>query len=176
MFFYRDITNLVLFFINSRTPKPTKRATLSKECPYCDLVCSNAPAVEAHIRKDHSKKRNLFCDICGFVSLVKDNLSYHMKKHINKKSSKSYSCLHCSKVFSSSGNRKYHIGKRHPDKGLNECFCGDDFKSADELKNHVLKVHNKSDSTDGAPEHKNKKQCPICRKYFNRLKTHMKSQ
>lgn len=127
------------------TNEPFKNQRLSKKCSYCGIVFKSFAGVNTHMKRIHLKISNYFCDICGKGTFLKSVMGHHMKKHIDVKSRRRLCCLHCSKDFISIQGRNSHLEIAHQDKKIHECFCGDDFKSADELRNHLLKVHNQSD-------------------------------
>lgn len=67
-----------------------------------------------------------------------------MSKHIDKKWLPKVTCLHCPLNFKNISGRSYHHKKIHPDKSINECFCGQKLRSRRELKDHLLMDHSKS--------------------------------
>ena len=125
------------------------------------------------------------CDLCGFETLIKNNLTHHMTSHLDGQDITKVTCSLCHKVFLTKQIKKMHE-KNHcqTSKGSFSCEkCGMNFTTKRNMINHHnadhgnfackscdkvflrkidLYVHSKTHGREGG----RKLPCKVCRKKF----------
>ena len=130
---------------------------------FCGKKLKSLDELKEHLQKVHNRsyemgKKMIILTII-INSIIKTNLSLVAQDGIPPTEAerakysllKRFSCLHCLKVFYSREDRQSHHKRVHKDKGLNDCFCGYKFETADKLKDHLKNDHKMSDENGKKP-------------------------
>ena len=152
------------------------------ECDLCDGGFSNKNALQYH--KDSHEELKVTCELCGFKSSSKSNLTKHIRVHSKGSTSETqHQCEVCVLKFSNYSNYKRHRREKHYDYKANLDFvedmdafnvvkcekCTKTFKRLSDLKRHNESVHETTGKTV---------KCDSCEKGYTRkdaLKRHVKS-
>ena len=147
------------------------KVKLSYKCQYCDQCYEKFRDLVAHISTHKKEETNIDrekpyqCKCCKKNFKFQKTLFKHYKSHIKKKH---FRCNFCRKSFLTANGYKTHMVKnaRKSNLGPYQCsFCQSQFEHECTLIQH-----------EGT--HKNRLQCPECKKYFqgkSRLKVHIRS-
>ena len=57
---------------------------MTLKCPECAYICCDMRALKAHFATQHSKQKQVACEICGDVFKDRSKLQNHMTKHTGK--------------------------------------------------------------------------------------------
>ena len=146
-------------------------------CDQCEKSFSNKNALQYHV--DSHRKLKVACDLCGFQSSSKVNLTLHKQIH---NAEANHECDECEKKFTNKRNLRRHEREVHFGRNFNVNFvedmddaqynikcehCDLKFKRNSVLKRHEASVHSSSKIF----------QCIKCDKAFSRkdiLTRHMK--
>lgn len=125
------------------------------KCNLCDFKCSNKLHLIPHMNAIHLQVREYKCDICGWDTCWKNSL----KNHINAKHSSferpKFECPKCIKDFKSADQLRQHIISFHDN--ISCKICDQRFKTSVALKKHVAIDHLKVEPSF---------QCKICKKKY----------
>ena len=132
------------------------------KCDQCNKTLSTKSNLTNHIKKVHEKKTTQ-CDLCG-KSVV--YLPLH-KKHVHENIEKSYQCNECDTTFKLVEQLKRHVEIVHLNIKPFKCeTCFKEWPTSGKLTRHIDTVH----------LNKKNYHCPICDTSFkSELKRHMKS-
>ena len=140
----------------SHTRKLMRKTIISdKAGKKTDLVPLSASLQAPQPRTQSSPQNSLeaideifhVCDLCGFETLTKNNLAYHMMNHLDRQDFSRVTCSMCQKVFLTKNIRMIHE-KHHckTSKGDFSCeTCGMNFTSKLHMINHHKSDHRKID-------------------------------
>lgn len=134
-------------FLEPSTEKHAKKRKSAKK-PYkramCGL-CGNSyykDQLQRHIDKVHYKIKRFFCDLCGFGSFLKCNMSTHMAKHVERQFRDPIYCTQCDSVFTRLESLRNHMKTEHEEPTILKCFCGKEFNLRHKLTTHIKRTHN----------------------------------
>lgn len=86
---------------------------------------------------------SVFCDICGFGSFLKCNMSQHITKHVAKEYRVQILCTLCPATFTRHESLKNHMKTEHDSNPeMLKCFCGKEFNLRHKLTTHIKRTHN----------------------------------
>lgn len=106
------------------------------------------------IQKHDQDRRNFACDVNGCTEFFYENAQLRAHMCTKHGSNLSFNCDACVKQFSKKENLTRHL-EIHAPRTLRCMICQQDFNRSDNLKQHMLTVHeNKSHG------------CPICGKSY----------
>lgn len=115
-------------------------------CQFCEKPYIN---LERHIVAVHEKAENYVCDLCGYISLSRTYVEFHMKSwHLEKK----FKCTKCDyKTFTQERlgkhlltvHKEVKVKKVASPEDLKCPECDKNFKSIKNVESHVLRVHRK---------------------------------
>lgn len=132
-------------------------------CRHCDLTFQSHTKRQIHEAKNHDAGKKFTCELCGYTTIYKQGLAYHMLTHTKEDKA---SCHLCGKEMKE-GNLKKHIAYVHEGKRDDMAceVCGEVFKRYHTLRFHMITVHDK--------ESKSNYECHICGRKSGNLKKHM---
>ncbi|XP_048002543.1 zinc finger protein 852-like [Leguminivora glycinivorella] len=111
-------------------------------CQFCGKECRKQSTYLGHLRLRH-KTMHIACEMCGETFISKLGLNMH-KAHEHGVRKKNRECKICSVTFISEDALKKHqaTGAQKEHALLSPCAqCGDNFETADALKEHVDAEH-----------------------------------
>lgn len=139
---------------------------VSKTCSFCEKSFNGSNALSLHVNKNHLQIKPYSCEMCEkqFYTIkhlvnhkmmhslpsreectfcdkrLKSRLHFivHLRKHIG---TKPYKCVLCNEKFYSNGKKVSHMKEVHGGKFICK-VCQSVFVYKNELKSHVLSVHN----------------------------------
>uniref|UniRef100_A0A182J5A0 C2H2-type domain-containing protein n=1 Tax=Anopheles atroparvus TaxID=41427 RepID=A0A182J5A0_ANOAO len=126
--------------------------------------CNNQPATISYI-----------CDICQKHCASSSQLHLHRKVHLKQTA---YSCEHCGRSFSSSGNRRKHIARLHNQERKYHCKkCNESFIYPRQLRLHREREHAAETEEDRQTKHNEEQRAFVCEYCSKRFKqnTHLRN-
>ena len=122
------------------------------QCPFCDMTCPSATAMNRHIGYRHSDDRVFDCpykDVededegCDYVAKTQNDLNKHIRNVHYQENVVKCSEEGCKRIFKSSTALKCHVEKIHENLGPRYCchVCNKRFRRGNYLTNHLANVH-----------------------------------
>jgi len=144
---------------NGMNPTLPEKETLTK-CPECGNAVFRK-SLKAHMRYMHIDLGSFLCSECGFTTTKKVLFESHLESHSEVRK---YKCAICPYAAKQLPALKTHANLIHnPNPVMSQCSaCGELFKTAWGLKQHVKGIH----------ENVRSYPCTLCDKAFKK-KTHL---
>uniref|UniRef100_A0A336KSP2 CSON013860 protein n=1 Tax=Culicoides sonorensis TaxID=179676 RepID=A0A336KSP2_CULSO len=158
---FKSHTNSTALKLDKKELKRLKKKSTVKvnKCDFCFKIFNNESALDAHLKKDHSKQKMEFsCAQCNIHFMSKESLYKHISLHHlppfqQIASTKYFTCEICGKQFATPKILKHHRIEHY----LNpyQCeICNDMFKKEIDKNQHKLQHigtedHSKGITTNG---------------------------
>ncbi|XP_035791717.1 zinc finger protein 239-like [Anopheles albimanus] len=149
---------------------------LEAVCDVCLATFHNSTALVCHRRYHFTDDGGRYvCDVCQKPCVSSSHLHLHRKTHLDEKP---YSCGHCPRHFSSSGNRQKHVARVHTHERRYRCMvCAEAFIYPRQLKLHLQREHpdSKGSHSLGSSEQRSFecRECGKCFKQTTHLRNHL---
>ncbi|XP_070495805.1 zinc finger and BTB domain-containing protein 41-like [Chironomus tepperi] len=133
----------VTYYENVHITEPKTRH--GKDCYICGLSFSGMSGYYNHMRRAHFIGKQYYCDICGKICNIKNDLIIHMRKHMSKDSREKFSCPICETSVLSKSALNNHLKTFHSDViEIHPCDypnCEKSFQTRTKLLQHRKTVH-----------------------------------
>jgi uncharacterized C2H2 Zn-finger protein len=163
--FHSDKTLENHYFHNHRdvmTPEETARIQRRMKedrmrvCPLCGKVTDE---LNNHIKRDHKKIKNFFCDLCDYKTYKKSNIVSHVLKH-RTKPERNIFCSICGIGFLRITSLTTHMRNSHSNDIYACSVCNKEFKNRDSVNKHMKMMHIRDEE--------NFIKCPDCDKLVHK--------
>lgn len=109
-------------------------------CKICEKSFKKRYQMNNHVNRLHNKVKAFECHVCGMKYRYQTSLQIHkLSKH--GIGTMKFKCTHCGQTFIERKLFTKHVRKHTGEKPFLCSYCGQTFAMDDELKRHLIKVH-----------------------------------